>query len=374
VIGAAVIGLNQGLNHCRGYSRAKNARLLAVSDLVDELLNKAKKEFNSVDTYKDYKEILKRDDIDVVSVTVPPFLHTQIAMDIIESGKHVMLEKPMALTLEDCDRMIDTAKKKGVKIGVQFNKRFHPIFKEIRFLIDEGAMGRIAAVSATYWRFPFGVMSKPGKWSGKRKYAGNMLFEDGIHYLDLLRWFGGEVKQVQCVDNDWVRDEFDFSQIAYVNLEYEGGGIGNFSQTINGFGNSAIMWVIGTKSCVLANLTYDPKGDLVVMMLKAHQKDIEEDRRPEIVRTKNYSGIMSTYLESIDRHFQEFVNRIEKGEEPPITGIDGRKAVELCLAADKSARERQPVKLPLRETPGFEEKELAQEEISKYYANTKKQT
>lgn len=367
MIKAAVIGLNQGINHCRGYTDAENARLVAVSDLVETRLEKAMQEFSGIDTYKDYKEMIKRTDIDVVSITVPPFLHTKIALDVIESGKNILIEKPLALTLEDCDKIIHSAEKRGVKVGVQFNKRFHPLFKDIKNIIEKGDLGQIAAVSATYWRFPFGVTSKPGQWSGKRKYAGSILFEDGIHWLDLLRWFGGEIIKVHSIDNNWVRPEFDFSQTIFMNLEFKKGGIGSFWQTINGFGNSGTMWIIGTKACLLATLTYSPNGDIVETLLKVHQKDLKKDRQPNLINAKRYGGIFETYDQSIRAHFEELSNNLLSNKNFPITGEDGKRAVELCLAAEKSAQEKLPITLPLKKTPGLENKKLSINEINQYY-------
>jgi predicted dehydrogenase len=367
MIRAAVIGLNQGFNHCRGYSKAKNALLVAVSDLVETRLEKTVQEFPGIDTYKNYKEMIKRNDLDVVSITVPSFLHTQIALDVIESGKNILIEKPLALTLEDCDKIIHKAKKRGVKVGVQFNKRFHPLFKDIKDLIEKGEIGQIAAISATYWRFPFGVTSKPGQWSGKRKYAGSILFEDGIHWLDLIRWFTGEIIKVHSIDNNWVRQEFDFSQTIFMNLEFKNGGIGSFWQTINGFGNRAKMWIIGTKACILATLTYSPKWDIVETLLKVHQKDLKRDRQLNLINTKRYGGIFETYDQSIEAHFKEVANNLSSNKNFPITGEDGKKAVELCLAAEKSAQEKCIITLPLEKTPGLENKKISSKEINQYY-------
>jgi predicted dehydrogenase len=366
LIGAGVIGLNQGKHHCKGYFNSPNSQLLAVSDLIESRLIAAKKMFPGITAYYDYKEMLKRTDIDVVSVTVPPFLHPKISLDAINHGKNVIVEKPLALTLEDCDEIINAAKEKHVKLSVQFNKRFHPLFSKIKTLIDKGELGRIAAVSISYWRFPFGATSKPGKWSGQRKYAGNMLFEDGIHWLDLMRWFAGEVTKVNCIDNDWVRNEFNFSQTAFLNLTFKGGAIGNFSQTITGFGNRSVVWVMGTKACILGELVYSQKGDTIVMLFKKHQKELQADRKLDLVKTTTYPGIIETYDQSITAHFNDFVNRLNSSRDPLVTGLDGRSAVEICLAAEKSAFEKTPVSLPLKSTPNLDDRILTKNEVQQY--------
>ena len=155
MIGAAVIGLGVGMLHCEGYAKSRHAKLLAVCVKErEEKLGKARKRFGKVDTYKGYKEVLERDDIDVVSVVTPNYTHYQIAMEAIKAGKHVMLEKPMALTLEEAQSLVIAAEKNAVKLGVNFCCRYTPRFAEIKRLVDGGDAGRITSVAAYSWRSP----------------------------------------------------------------------------------------------------------------------------------------------------------------------------------------------------------------------------
>lgn len=361
MLGAAVIGLGIGLVHCRAFVESEDAKLLAVCDLLDERRSRAKSLFRDVDTYKDYGELLKRDDVDVVSVAAPNFLHAKIALDAIEAGKHVFLEKPMALTLEECDELIKAARRKNVKLTVDFELRFLPVWSDIKNLIDEGRLGRVASAAIYWWRAPFRGPIKPGRWGKHAKFAGNMLFEEAIHWFDMLRWYGGEVRQVHCLTNDWVRREFEYEQTAFVNLEYESGAAGQISQTIAGFETYGSIWTIGTKASVLASITYSPFGNHGVMRLKPHPEKLVDEYIPidrsadpmeYLVKTKHFGEeIFETH--GMEKHVQRFVEDIVEDREPLVTGEDGRKSVEACLAAEMSAKSGKPVRLPLKKSPEF---------------------
>jgi len=152
-------------------------------------------------------------------------------------------------------------------------------------------------------------------------------------------------------------------------LECENGAIGQISQTICGFEMRGVIWVIGTKAAVLAETIYSPTGNRGVRMLKPHQKNIEDDVRMDIINTRYY-GEEIYELHSIEDHVREFVRCIVEDREPPVTCIEGKKDVELALAVEKSARERNPVKLPLNGTPRFAiERLCTEEDIKNYYAS-----
>jgi len=352
LLNAAVIGAGlAGFHHCRAYFKADNSKLVAVSDSLDDRLKQVKSEFGNVDTYKDYGELLKRDDIDIVSIATPNFTHARIALEAIESGKNVFLEKPMALTLERCDQIIEAAERNNVKITIDYEGRLNPLFAEIKEHIDKGEVGKVASVAIFHWRGPFGI--KPGGWTQQSKYAGNIFFEQVIHWFDILRWYGGEIKQIHCLANDWVREEFDFAQTAFINLTYESGAVGQIAQTINGFWVEEGLWVIGTKAAITAGFVYHPTGNSGFIRFKPHQEDITSDKRPDIVRTKIFGSNEIFEFDVMERHVQDFVNRVEKGLDPIVKGIDGRKTVELALAAEESAMEKKLVMLPLERSPDF---------------------
>lgn len=182
MIGAAVIGLGVDRHHCEGYVRSSDAKLLAVCDLLDYRLKTAKDQY-SVDVYKDYHDLLKREDIDVISLCTPDFTHVKIAVDVLEAGKHLLLEKPMALKLEDCDKIMEAAEENDRKLGVAFEMRVNPVSQKIKRMIDDGTVGKLDSILISLWRSTF--YPKPGRWIQQRRYAGSMTIEEGCHWFDL---------------------------------------------------------------------------------------------------------------------------------------------------------------------------------------------
>ena len=187
-----------------------------------------------------------------------------------------------------------------------------------------------------------------------------------IHFFDLLRWYAGEVKQVHGLMGGQVRKEMDYEQAAFVNLEFESGAIGQLSETINGFGLQDTIWAIGTKASILAKSPHPSLASTRgILMFKPHQRDMMDDWRLDIVRRKTFDE-KDLLRKIIVRHLQEFIDCIVKDKDLPVTGEDGRKAVEICLAAEKSAMDEKTVKLHLKQTPQF-----ALERLQKKGANMK---
>jgi len=177
--------------HAKGYSETPNAELVAVA--AKEGAEKLAKEYGMKAWYTDYMDLVERDDIDAVSVCLPNKFHMPATIAVAESGKHVMCEKPIAITLEEADAMIDATKKAGVKLFLAETVRFIPSFLRVKELVEEGAIGKV---------FMFkGHSSHPGPHSPHfldPEIAGGGAFMDiGIHYVDLFRWYTGkEVKRV----------------------------------------------------------------------------------------------------------------------------------------------------------------------------------
>ncbi len=131
---------NMGSGLLRNCAQVENAKVAAVADPVAENVKKLADELD-VPAFDDYRKMLAKDDIDAVIVAVPNFLHAAVSIDVAESSKHVFCEKPMAMTVSDCDRMIQTAKANGVKLMVGQVLRYLPVFAKIKEIIDSGVLG-----------------------------------------------------------------------------------------------------------------------------------------------------------------------------------------------------------------------------------------
>ena len=346
VLGAAVIGLGVGRSHCEGYATHPKCRLVAVSDLIEERLSWAREKYG-VETHKDYNEILARDDVDVVSVCTPDFTHVRLAAEALEADQYVLVEKPMALKLEDCDAMIRAAEKSGRMLSVDHCLRVSPLFSTIKALIDDGTLGDMAGLGIYHWRGSF--LIKPGRWIQKRRYAGSMTLQKMCHSVDLAQWFGGELSEVYAVGKS-VRKDFDYEQTVYINTKFKDGAIGLIAHTILGFPGRWTLWIIGSKASVYSESGRTSKGPISELRIKEHKEDLVEDHEyDKIVRDVDSKEFRE--MDVIAEYTRRYVDCILEDRKPPVLGQDGKKVVEICLASDLSIHEGKTIALPLGETP-----------------------
>ncbi len=176
-IKVGVIGTgNMGKHHARIYSELDAAELVAVSDLDKTIENKLSKQYNCK-FYHDYHELLKDSMIEAVSIAVPTKLHKQVALDAISHGKHVLLEKPIAETIEDANLIIESAKKAGIKLFIGHIERFNPAVQKLKHILDTGRLGKVTSIIARRVGLP------PPKINDT-----NVLLDLAVHDIDTINF------------------------------------------------------------------------------------------------------------------------------------------------------------------------------------------
>jgi predicted dehydrogenase len=198
IIGAG--GIAKGI-HIPGYQKLENVEVRAIADPVEASRKSVSEQYNIADTYADYKEMLKRDDIDVISVTTPNFLHAEAAIAALKAGKDVLCEKPLAMNAKEGAAMVDAAKKSGSKLMCGYNHRFRPEAKVLRDYVKSGAMGNIYYARAQALR----RRGIPG-WGffiSKELNGGGPLIDIGVHILDLTLHVVGHPKPVAVSGKTW---------------------------------------------------------------------------------------------------------------------------------------------------------------------------
>ncbi len=201
VIGAGFIGKV----HLESLGKISEAEVVAVCDIVKEVANEAAKKYSVPKVYYDYRELLKDRDIDAVIIATPPHIHVKQLVDALEHGKHVLVEKPLATTLEDARKALDAvAKHRDLKVMVGFCLRFHKLFKDIKRMIEGGELGDPVLL----WHIAIGGLAVRG-WMKRFSESGGMIVENAIHILDLYRWFAGDVELVSATARK-VRSDLDY--------------------------------------------------------------------------------------------------------------------------------------------------------------------
>ena len=179
---AAVIGVgNMGKHHARNYSEIEDINLVAVADLNKEIGEPVAASCKCK-YYTDYKEMLANEKIDIVTIAVPTKFHKDVALACIEKGINILLEKPIAGTVEEANEIVTAAKAKGVKFTVGHIERFNPAVIKLKKMMDKGDLGKIVAISNT----------RIGPMPNQIKDA-NVVVDIGVHDIDLINWFYGEL-------------------------------------------------------------------------------------------------------------------------------------------------------------------------------------
>ena len=182
--------------HAQSIQQVQQTTLAAVADTKAHRAQNFSAEY-AADPYTDYRSLLDRPDIDAVSICVPSGLHAAIALDALDAGKHVLVEKPIALTLADADLMISRAHAKGLKLAVVLQNRYNSPMQALRQLIDEGGLGRLhLGATCVRWYRPQSYYED--EWHGTLAMDGGALMNQSIHHIDALQWFMGPVQTVSA--------------------------------------------------------------------------------------------------------------------------------------------------------------------------------
>jgi predicted dehydrogenase len=363
MIKAAVVGLGIGMAHCAGYFASPHAGLAAVCDLDPERRKKIGGTFSqgSMEILKplfdpglleksweaigvratdDLGTILADPDIDVVSLCTPDHTHPRLAVRILEAGKHLLLEKPVALRLEDCPETEAAIRKSGKTVAVGYEFRINPAVRRVKDLVNAGEIGEPEAFSLYHYRTPF-RRDKYEKWIQKKDLSGGLIVEETCHWFDLARFVTGrEISTLHCVTTDRIHDDFDFEDIAYINGTFEGGGILQISHSLTGFDFSLVMQVHGKKGTIWCALKEEERCSLdggettwLGIVVCGPMNGIPRDAR--VVKF----GEEATEPRNIRDYVVYFTEVLAKGGRPLAGYEDGYRALRLSLLAGLSARE-----------------------------------
>ena len=278
---AAVVGLGIGHGHCAGYLDSPHAELAAVCDLMPqrlasvggtfeggsmadlrrlyppELLSQSWEEIG-VKTYSSLEELLKDESIEVISLCTPDHTHAELAVRILQSGRHLLLEKPLALSLPEAQAIGRALASSGSTFAVDYEFRLNPAIVQLRRLVAEGIIGTVEAFTLYHFRRPF-KRDKWEKWIQRQATSGGLIVEETSHWLDLLRFLSGqEVERLCCDTSAAIHPDFDFEDIAFIQGSLTAGGIFQISHALSGFDFSLNLAVHGSKATAWCHLKDNP--------------------------------------------------------------------------------------------------------------------
>ncbi|MCX7919945.1 MAG: Gfo/Idh/MocA family oxidoreductase [bacterium] len=314
------------------FKACKEAEVVAVADSNEKVAKQVAAEFGVPHYYTDWKELIARGDIDAVSIATPNYLHAPMTIAAANAKKHVLVEKPITVSMRDAHAMISAAKKNNVYLMVEQVHRFRPHHEVAKELIESGIIGKITSIRGYFGHMGPEFWSPTGKWFfSKTEAVGGAMADLGIHAIDTIRYIlGKEVKQVAA-----------FIGTLEKKIEIEDNGVCILQFTDETFGTLAASWTYKPGS--MQYTFYGTKGTMWVGAGLKYDK-------PIVIETIAPSGILLPDIPAESKFgnpYQYFVNCILKQEEPFVNGEEGAKSLEVILAAYKSSREKRFVELPL---------------------------
>ncbi|MDH5770758.1 MAG: Gfo/Idh/MocA family oxidoreductase [Candidatus Bathyarchaeota archaeon] len=338
VIGCGYIAEEAHLPNFLGCPRAE---LVAVADTRKERLVAVREKFGVKNLYTDYHDMLKGNLIDAVSICVPNFLHSQVAVDASEAGKHILCEKPMATTLDDADRMISAARKNNVKLMIGNSLRFLPNHELAREWVRKGKIGKVYFVRAQFASAgPYGAAGITSQFYFDPEKGGGVLFDAGSHLVDLLLWMFGNVSKVHACVGAYKDEINQADDVASVSMKFENGMIGEIFASWVSIQNWHLMTdynslqLLGSSGIMYSDFwgpyLYYFNEKSLVCRLKGMIKVTPIELDPKIpFAARNYA---------YEKEINSFVNCVLKNKEPLVTGEDGRRALKVIIDAYRSAK------------------------------------
>jgi len=322
----ALIGYGAwGRFHARSIDKAHNASLAIIAANGDASATAAAQEWPKARVVRDWRAAIADPAIEAVAVSVPNYLHADVAVAALQAGKHVLLEKPMATTLADCDRVVAAAKSSGRVLTVGHENRLSPQWGRIRSLIDEGAIGRPEHVHVTLFRFPYRQGS--GGWRYDRARIGSWILEEPIHFFDAILWYLAGQKPV-AIHALGIGDA-GMSRSLSVMMRFSGGATACINQILAGFEHHQTVEVMGSAGSIrslwsgVMDRSFEPEASLRIKRAGAEKEEtIPIERSGEVFE--------------LEAQAVAAVEAFRSGK-PIVSAEEGRAAVAMCLAAEKSA-------------------------------------
>jgi UDP-N-acetyl-2-amino-2-deoxyglucuronate dehydrogenase len=328
IVGAGVIGNV----HANALTGVPNAKLLAVAEPREDV-GRALAALHDATWYNSYLEMLTHPGMDLVILGTPSGLHPEQAIIAAQHGKHVITEKPMAITSDGASRMIAACQRAGVHLAVIFQNRLSKDVFKVRRAIEAGMLGKpLLAQGYLHWHRTQTYYDANGGWRGTWALdGGGAMMNQTIHTIDQLQWLMGGVSAVQAMIATLTHD-IETEDTAVASLQFHNRGLGTIASTTSTDKDRPVhIEIVGDKGKVVieANevVSWQGTGDLDDELLTAEDLELAEGWSVD----EAFGGAHRRQLRAI-------FNALERGSTPPFTGLEARKAVDIILGIYESAR------------------------------------
>ena len=342
----ALIGCGRiATNHMKAAVN-NQLEISAVCDVVPEHMEVllAKHELQndmSILRYTDYRSMIQEVKPDLVSIATESGIHAEIALFCIDHGVHVIIEKPMAMSISDANEIIRCSEEKHVKVSACHQNRFNIAVQEMRHALEAGRFGRLSHGSIhVRWNRNQGYYDQ-APWRGTWAQDGGALMNQCIHGIDLLRWtFGGEIEEVYGQTRQQFHDYLEAEDVGMAVVKFKNGAIATIEGTTNVYPKNLeeTLYIFGEKGTVKIGGTSTNNIDVWDF---ADESELDTKNKGLQEETSNVYGNGHTSL------FADMIDAIQNDRKPYVDAYAGRDALELVLAIYKSQKEGHVVRLPL---------------------------
>lgn len=328
--------------HADSLEEIPEAELAMVCDVIENRAHHFA-EKHGVKYCLDYHELLADPEIDIVNICTPSGLHASMAIDALKAGKHVIVEKPMAMSVSDADRMIATAKEMKRKLCIVLQNRYNPPMQDFYHAVRAGKIGRVLLGSVTVrWYRPQEYYNDG--WHGTKSMDGGALMNQSIHHIDALQWLVGEPVQSVFAYTATLAHQMEAEDVGVVTVRFANGALA----TIEG---STVTYPQNLEASVAL---FGEKGSLKVggtaLNRKVFWKISGEIEHEKELLTREEVDPPSVYGASHRHVIEDMIQAVEEDREPQTNGDEGRKSLLLVNAMYESARNSREVYIAEIET------------------------
>jgi UDP-N-acetyl-2-amino-2-deoxyglucuronate dehydrogenase len=351
--GFGIVGCGMIANfHCKAVADIRNAKVTACYDTRPEAADRLAAQVGCR-AYHDLDAMLADPDVDVVTIGTPSGAHMEPAVAAAKAGKHVIVEKPLEVTLKRCDAVIKACEAAGVALATIFPSRFHESSQLLKRAVDQGRFGRLTIGDAYVKWYRTQQYYDSGAWRGTWALdGGGALMNQAIHSVDLLLWLMGPVVEVTAHTATLAHERIEVEDVAMATLRFANGALGVIEATtaaypgalkrieIHGSEGSAVLEEEDLKTWAFAKPTARDKALLERMAGKTQTGGGAAD--PAAIGHHGHTAM-----------FKDVLKAIGSGSRPLIDGSEGRRSVEVILAIYKAALTGRRVALPLGSDPSW---------------------
>ena len=344
MINVAIVGTGAiAASHIEGFVKFPDqCRIVALVNRTSKRAESYKERYKLIDAkiYSSIEEMIDSGvSIDLAAVCLPPSMHCEASITLFNAKINVLCEKPLATSVEECDRMIDISKKNGVFLSTVSQNRFNLDVVKVHELIQSGLIGKLyfGQSASLWWRGDnYYKLHWRGTWESE---GGGCTLNHGIHHLDLLLWFMGKAASVTAMVDNQAHGNSEAEDISIGIVKFKNGAIGNIVNSLLHHGEGQTLQIDAEKASVSLPLH--------IAVSAQRENGFPDDDIKKSEELRNFCDAISTEYTGHTAQIKDVLDAITDGREPLVTGEDGRSAIELIMAMYQSAFTGHQVQLPM---------------------------